>query len=323
MLHKNDAKMAAALFQMTCSYRGLLATRVTGTRTLIPGLVPVQFRAFSVRKEPTLEDNPYYFKYQEKIQKMCSSRPQDFKAWMEKSHESKTEILGSSKQTLGSILNLKRIQDKTCEEIAEIWTKYYATKDTISAVIPRHTYEIIATRAESCPMFLYALPQNEGYNFFVGQWSGNMLNFTSLINVQTQGENAPGQLILFHYPDLKESKGIVLMTAELDSKFLTVQQAQCLGNQVQLFYGTKREETFRGEQLAAQKSGVVKGAPRHRRAAWREGDSTYIDAIGIPRGVPDEYKLANQIAAGWESQKQKCGWDKLPALQYPKTWKLY
>ena len=28
---------------------------------------------------------------------------------------------------------------------------------------------------------------------------------------------------------------------------------------------------------------------------------TYFDAIGIPRGVPDQYKLADQVAAGWES----------------------
>ena len=28
---------------------------------------------------------------------------------------------------------------------------------------------------------------------------------------------------------------------------------------------------------------------------------TYIDAIGVPRGVPDEYKLVNQVAAGFES----------------------
>ncbi|XP_077436908.1 syncytin-A-like [Vanacampus margaritifer] len=31
------------------------------------------------------------------------------------------------------------------------------------------------------------------------------------------------------------------------------------------------------------------------------GDPTYIDAIGVPRGVPDEYKLVDQVAAGWES----------------------
>lgn len=34
------------------------------------------------------------------------------------------------------------------------------------------------------PQFLYALPQKEGYEFFLGQWSGHELHFTSLINVQ-------------------------------------------------------------------------------------------------------------------------------------------
>ncbi|CAF90342.1 unnamed protein product, partial [Tetraodon nigroviridis] len=63
--------------------------------------------------------------------------------------------------------------------------------------------------------------------------------------VQTLGENAPSQLILYHYPDLKEEKGLVFMTAEMDPKFMTVPQAQCLANQVQLFYGTQRQETYR------------------------------------------------------------------------------
>lgn len=38
--------------------------------------------------------------------------------------------------------------------------------------------------------------------------------------VQMLGENAPSQLILYHYPDLKEEKGVVLMTAEMDPKFI-------------------------------------------------------------------------------------------------------
>lgn len=36
--------------------------------------------------------------------------------------------------------------------------------------------------------FLYALPRKEGYEFFVGQWSGTELHFTSLINVQVSVE---------------------------------------------------------------------------------------------------------------------------------------
>ncbi|XP_017289778.1 ATP synthase mitochondrial F1 complex assembly factor 1 [Kryptolebias marmoratus] len=273
----SDGKMSAALVQLSCLYRGMLAVRTTGIRTLIPGQVPVQFRAFSVRKDPDLEENPFYRKYQDKIHKLRSSKPQEYTGRLETRHEAKKEVLGSSKQeefvrlveqefekrdkmaaaadgesggftknkTLGSILNLEMIKDKTGEEIAELWMKYYSSKDTISAVIPSHIFEVILSRSESCPMFLYALPQKEGYEFFVGQWSGHELHFTSLINVQTLGENAPSQLILYHYPELKQEKGVVLLTAEMDPKFITVHQAQCLANQVQLFYGAQRQETYR------------------------------------------------------------------------------
>lgn len=72
MCDNDEGNMAAAMVQMSCLYRGMLAVRATGIRPLIPGLVPSQFRAFSVKKEkePELEDNPYYNKYQEKIKKL-------------------------------------------------------------------------------------------------------------------------------------------------------------------------------------------------------------------------------------------------------------
>lgn len=266
--------MAAALVQMSCLYRGMLAVRATGIRALIPGTVPPHFRAFSVRKEPELDENPFYNKYQDKIQRLRSSRPEEYKAREERRHEAKHEVLGHSKQaefvrlmeqelekrdqaaadgtsagftknkSLSSILNMDLISEKTGEEIAELWMKYFSTKDTVSAVIPAAVYDLIFTRSQACQMFLYALPRQEGYEFFVGQWSKHELHFTSLINVQTMGENAPSQLVLYHYPELKEDKGLVLMTAEMDPKFITVHQAQCLANQVQLFYGTQRKETF-------------------------------------------------------------------------------
>lgn len=41
---------------------------------------------------------------------------------------------------------------------------------------------------------------------------------------------------------------------------------------------------------------------RHRREApGGTFDNTfYLDAIGVPHGVPDDFKAHNQIAAGWE-----------------------
>ncbi|KFZ46589.1 ATP synthase mitochondrial F1 complex assembly factor 1, partial [Antrostomus carolinensis] len=147
-------------------------------------------------------------------------------------------------KTLDSILNVEMVKEKSAEEIKQIWNQYFSAKDTVYAVIPAEKFDLIWKRAQKCPSFLYALPRKEGYEFFVGQWSGTELHFTSLINIQTQGETAPSQLVLYHYPELQKEKGIVLMTAEMDSKFLVVHEAQCLANQVQLFYATDRSQTY-------------------------------------------------------------------------------
>uniref|UniRef100_F6PSH6 ATP synthase mitochondrial F1 complex assembly factor 1 n=1 Tax=Ornithorhynchus anatinus TaxID=9258 RepID=F6PSH6_ORNAN len=147
-------------------------------------------------------------------------------------------------KTLDSILNLDLVKDKTAEEIGQIWQRYFSAKDTVFAVIPAKTFDLIWTRAQACPSFLCALPRREGYEFFVGQWSGTELHFTALINIQTRGDAAASQLVLYHFPELKAEKGIVLVTAELEPTFLTVPEAQCLASQVQLFYATDCQQTF-------------------------------------------------------------------------------
>lgn len=54
---------------------------------------------------------------------------------------------------------------------------------------------------------------------------------------------AASVLILYHCPEVKEEKGTVLLTAEMDSTFLNVTEAQCTGCQVQLFCVTDCKET--------------------------------------------------------------------------------
>uniref|UniRef100_A0A8C3MYA1 Uncharacterized protein n=1 Tax=Geospiza parvula TaxID=87175 RepID=A0A8C3MYA1_GEOPR len=219
--------------------------------------------------EAALEENPFYGKYRHKIQELRRSNPDVFESRMEKRSEVKKQPVGHSKQgefircmeekartiffTLDSILNVEMVKEKSAEEITQVMDLnginfashlIFSAKDTVYAVIPADKFDLMWKRAQKCPSFLYALPRKEGYEFFVGQWSGTELHFTSLINVQTQGETAPSQLVLYHYPDLQKEKGIVLMTAEMDSKFLVVHDAQCLANQVQLFYATDRSETY-------------------------------------------------------------------------------
>ncbi|XP_064137988.1 ATP synthase mitochondrial F1 complex assembly factor 1 isoform X2 [Loxodonta africana] len=240
-----------AVLQVAGLYRGLCTVR---SRALGLGLVsPTQLRVFSVRRgsgrpaggadgnrvEAELEANPFYDRYRDKIQQLRRSDPAAFESRLEKRGELQKQPVGHSRQgdfikcveqktdtlgkqpmsrgftkdkTLSSIFNIEMVKDKTAEEIKQIWQQYFAAKDTIYAVIPEEKFDLIWNRAQSCPT--------------------------------TRGEAAASQLILYHYLELKEQKGIVLMTAEMDSTFLNVAEAQCIANQVQLFYATDRKETY-------------------------------------------------------------------------------
>ncbi|XP_003482139.2 ATP synthase mitochondrial F1 complex assembly factor 1 isoform X1 [Sus scrofa] len=272
-----------AVLQVAGLYRGLCAvrSRALGLGLVSPAQLRVfPVRRGSGRPaggadgsgvEAELEANPFYDRYRDKIQQLRRSDPVAFESRLEKRSEFRKQPVGHSKQgdfikcveektntlgkqpksrgftkdkTLSSIFNIEMVKDKTAEEIKQIWQQYFAAKDTVYAVIPKEKFDLIWNRAQSCPTFLCALPRREGYEFFVGQWTGTELHFTALINIQTRGEAAASQLILYHYPELKEEKGIVLMTAEMDSTFLNVAEAQCIANQVQLFYATDRKETF-------------------------------------------------------------------------------
>ncbi|XP_053431714.1 ATP synthase mitochondrial F1 complex assembly factor 1 isoform X1 [Nycticebus coucang] len=224
-----------------------------------------------VGAEAELQANPFYDRYRDKIQQLRRSDPAAFESRLEKRSEFRKQPVGRSRQgdfikcmeqktdamgkqpisrgftkakTLSSVFNIEMVKEKTAEDIKQIWQQYFAAKDTVYAVIPEEKFDLIWNRAQSCPTFLCALPRREGYEFFVGQWTGTELHFTALINVQTRGEAAASQLVLYHYPELKEEKGIVLMTAEMDSTFLNVAEAQCIANQVQLFYATDQKETY-------------------------------------------------------------------------------
>ncbi|XP_075011935.1 ATP synthase mitochondrial F1 complex assembly factor 1 isoform X4 [Calonectris borealis] len=188
--------------------------------------------------EAALEENPFYGKYRHKIQELRRSSPDVFESRMEKRNEVKKQPVGYSNQ--GEFI---RCMEEKAEGLGTKTSKGGFTKDkTLDSIL---NIEMVKEKsAEEIKQFLYALPRKEGYEFFVGQWSGTELHFTSLINIQTQGETAPSQLVLYHYPELQKEKGIVLMTAEMDSKFLVVHEAQCLANQVQLFYATDRSETY-------------------------------------------------------------------------------
>ncbi|XP_070642702.1 ATP synthase mitochondrial F1 complex assembly factor 1 isoform X4 [Bos indicus] len=221
-----------AVLQVAGLYRGLCAVR---SRALGLGLVSAaQLRVFPVRRSSgrpaggadgsgvgdELEANPFYDRYRDKIQQLRRSDPAAFESRLEKRSELRKQPVGHSRQgdfikcveqkTLGKQpVSRGFTKDKTLSSIFNI----EMVKDkTAEEIKQKEKFDLIWNRAQSCPT--------------------------------TRGEAAASQLILYHYPELKEEKGIVLMTAEMDSTFLSVAEAQCMANQVQLFYATDRKETY-------------------------------------------------------------------------------
>lgn len=54
-------------------------------------------------------------------------------------------------------------------------------------------------------------------------------------------ENAPECLNVVHYTEFSDELGTVLMRGEYDTKVINAQEAQCLANQLQLYYAQHNE----------------------------------------------------------------------------------
>lgn len=127
------------------------------------------------------------------------------------------------------------LENKNVEEIKLIWLEYHKTKDCISAILEVGHYEQLMTTAKDNPIFIFPIPRNQGYEFIMHQFAGTTVHFTPLLCYQVHKENAPECLNVTHYTEFKE-KGIILMRGEYDTKVLSPQEAQCLVNQLQLYY---------------------------------------------------------------------------------------
>lgn len=146
---------------------------------------------------------------------------------------------------LKKLLKIEMMKEKTTKEVEEIWKMYFSTRNSICAIIPKKKYVQISTLATLCPQFIYPVPRDEGYEMFLGQWSDNMIFFTSLIYYQKHGEHATPQVSMHHYPNLQESHDIVLMAAKVDENQISVQDTQFLAYLVELFYGTDEGDLVR------------------------------------------------------------------------------
>uniref|UniRef100_W8C4F5 ATP synthase mitochondrial F1 complex assembly factor 1 n=1 Tax=Ceratitis capitata TaxID=7213 RepID=W8C4F5_CERCA len=207
--------------------------------------------------EKMKEKNPYFEKYAEKIAKLQQTSPEEFLDRVDKVvhpiKEGKSQTrtyseLLNPKQPLNAkegneipykkledIMKIELIVDKTAEEISKIWYEYHTKKDVLAATLTVNQFDTLMERAKQYPIFLLPVPRSEGFEFIMLQFAANAVHFTPLIAYQVHAENAPECLTLVHYTEVKD-KGLVLMRGEYDSKVLSGKEAQCLANQLQMFY---------------------------------------------------------------------------------------
>ncbi|RWS08979.1 ATP synthase mitochondrial F1 complex assembly factor 1-like protein [Dinothrombium tinctorium] len=219
-------------------------------------------------REKNLEQNPFYAKYAEKIAKVKQNSSEtvkridaaieDKEAIELKDRVKRMQTLYTndpqkasdkwfSSKSLKEVVKLDLLMNHTADEIVDIWSKYHRDKaNCVYAVIPTDKYEQIYKTSREFPLFIYPIPRpnadgtnaenDSHYEFMLGQFNGHEIYFTPLIMYQTHKENATPVMVIHHYPELQNSKNLVLMSGEYDSKMLNLLEAQCLSNQIQLYY---------------------------------------------------------------------------------------
>jgi len=230
-----------------------------------------KFRGFhttNIMSEEQIEElkkNPYYAKYADKIAKLQNTSPEEFLSRLSAHEERKTAATsitkenqrdfsfpgravssaggsGHTSKSLDKVLKLELLQDKTPEQIAEIWTTHFMNKENkICAVIPTETFNTMQQRWKEFNTFLFPVPRKNGYEFVMVQFMGNEAHFTTLINYQAHKENAPECLNMIHYTEFSQDKGIVLMVGEYDKDTLDAREAKCLADQVEIYYSNPNQ----------------------------------------------------------------------------------
>ena len=222
--------------------------------------------ATSKEEMDELKKNPYYEKYAGKIAKLQNTSPEELLRRLEvveQANKQSSKELGkhfslptkpksdisaskasllTKEKTLDSIMKIELLKDKSKDEISEIWRMHHSNLDAVSAVIPADVWMEMEIRFREYKTFLLPLPRRDGYEFIVVQFLGKSAHFTTLINFQAYHENAPECLTIDHYTELQSEKGIILMVGRYDSNVLTIQEAQCLANQVEMYYCNPSEE---------------------------------------------------------------------------------
>lgn len=161
-------------------------------------------------------------------------------------------------QPLNSIIDTEKLASESTETISKLWTGYHTLKNKLSAAIPAGSYETLISRARKHPQFVLPLPrEDDGFEIQFLEWAfhgdASTVLFTPLAEYKLKQEFAQPSLILTHYADMAEEKGVVLMRGEVTSEEgkqprILQADAQLLTVLLQRFYLPSKDDKHSDER---------------------------------------------------------------------------
>ncbi|KAF5013746.1 hypothetical protein FDECE_287 [Fusarium decemcellulare] len=149
-------------------------------------------------------------------------------------------------KTLNDIIDLPKARELPDKELTAIWRLRHATSEqSLCAVIPTSTYNVMEDLARKTPQFVLPVPHpSQGAEIHFLQWAfdaeskTSTVLFTQLAEYKNRGEFAQPHTTITHHLDLADERGLILMQGEVVSdRGVSPENAKWLVMCLQRFYG--------------------------------------------------------------------------------------
>ncbi|XP_051129068.1 uncharacterized protein LOC127249982 [Andrographis paniculata] len=116
---------------------------------------------------------------------------------------------------LESIIDLKRAQDKSAEELADIWDDFHLGRGHIGLSMKAKLYHLLEQRAADCRYFVIPLWKGSGYTTMFLQVQMPHMVITGLEDYKAKGTQASPYLTVSYYKEFADSKDLVLIRGDI------------------------------------------------------------------------------------------------------------
>lgn len=138
---------------------------------------------------------------------------------------------------LGSIIDLERAQNKSSEELADIWDDFHLGRGHIGLSMTGRLYHLLEQRASDCRYFVIPLWKGSGYTTMFLQVQMPHMLITGLEDYKARGTQAAPYLTASYYKEFADSKDLVLIRGDVVfASKLSDSEAKWLLETAQSFY---------------------------------------------------------------------------------------